>query len=172
MAIYPQLIYGLIWFSLLIVIIAVAAILYRRASRSSPNKIYSVAIGLRKPLLFLLIIALGSIFIVSTMDYPYPLFRDKPVFYVKVEAFRFGWRLNATEVPANVPIAFLVTSRDVNHGFGLYTIDGRLLGQVQAMPGYVNMLVVTLPPGEYVITCMEYCGFAHHAMVAKIRAVG
>jgi len=37
------------------------------------------------------------------------------------------------------------------------------------MPGYVNRLGYTFTEtGEYEVLCLEYCGLAHHAMVAKI----
>lgn len=68
-------------------------------------------------------------------------------------------------VPLGQPIVFDVTSRDVNHGFGIYGPDGQLVSQVQAMPGYVNHLEVTFRvPGHYTLRCLEYCGIAHAAM--------
>jgi cytochrome c oxidase subunit 2 len=45
--------------------------------------------------------------------------------------------------------------------------SGRLLLQVQAMPGYVNQVQYTFDtPGTYHVICLEYCGVAHHAMAA------
>ena len=45
---------------------------------------------------------------------------------------------------------FDVTSVDVNHGFGVYDPNGRLIGSVQAMPGYTNELELDLPPARRV----------------------
>jgi len=70
-------------------------------------------------------------------------------------------------VPVGVPVIFDVTSRDVNHGFGIYGPDGAIVGQVQAMPGYTNHLLMTFTvAGHYTVRCLEYCGIAHAAMQA------
>lgn len=69
---------------------------------------------------------------------------------------------------ANEPIQFEVTTVDVNHNFGVYNSEGRLLIQTQAMPGFVNRLNHTFEPGEYEILCMEYCGLPHGIMIGKI----
>ncbi len=74
-------------------------------------------------------------------------------------------------VPAGKLIEFNVTSGDVNHGFGIYDDQGRLLIQVQVMPGYTNQLRYRfLAPGVYHILCMEFCGYAHHLMTTTIHA--
>lgn len=68
-------------------------------------------------------------------------------------------------LPLDTPIVLDVTATDVNHGIGIYDPDGRIIAQVQAMPGYTNPLpVVFKKPGQYVVLCMEYCGIAHHIM--------
>ena len=60
-------------------------------------------------------------------------------------------------------------SFDVNHDFGIYDAAGRLLGQVQAMPGYTNHFVyVFQAPGAYTVRCLEYCGLGHHMMTASL----
>ncbi len=41
-------------------------------------------------------------------------------------------------------VEFRVTSLDVNHGMAIFDPDGKLVGQTQAMPGYVNRLFVRL----------------------------
>ncbi len=67
-------------------------------------------------------------------------------------------------------VEFRVTSVDVNHGAGFYDANGRLVGQTQAMPGYVNRLTLKLEkPGVYTVLCLEYCGPAHHAMKAAFK---
>lgn len=79
------------------------------------------------------------------------------------------WDLDREEVEAGVPVTFNVTSIDVNHGFGLYNEAGRLEAQVQAMPGYVNHLTHTFEtPGIYRVLCLEFCGLAHHGMIAEL----
>lgn len=118
-------------------------------------------------------VGLAAAFVVAEQHFPYPEFREEPVFYVKVVARQFAFEMNTTRVPAGVPVAFLVTSADVNHGFGVYDAEtGEFLGQVQAMPGYVNELILVLEPGRYKVVCMEYCGVGHPFMVAEFEAVG
>jgi cytochrome c oxidase subunit 2 len=69
------------------------------------------------------------------------------------------------EVPAGATIEFRVTSLDVNHNFAIYNENGLLVGQTQAMPGYVNRLRLRFDkPGRYDVLCLEFCGLAHHAM--------
>jgi len=68
-------------------------------------------------------------------------------------------------VPAGATIEFRVTSLDVNHSFAVFDQNGVLVGQTQAMPGYVNRLRLRFEkPGRYEVLCLEYCGLAHHAM--------
>lgn len=67
-------------------------------------------------------------------------------------------------------VEFRVTSLDVNHGFGLYDPERRVLAQTQAMPGYVNRLQADLPvAGEYKVFCLEYCALGHHRMRARVE---
>jgi len=73
---------------------------------------------------------------------------------------------------ANTPVVFEVTYGDINHGFGVYVMNGRLIAQTQAMPDYINHLIhVFSEPVEYKIVNLEYCGFTHHAMVTSIKVV-
>lgn len=91
---------------------------------------------------------------------------------VSVTGGQWYWNLDREQVPAGVPVEFRVTSVDVNHGIGIYDPELRLLGQTQAMPGYVNHLRYTFhQPGTYRLLCLEYCGLAHHGMVAELTVV-
>lgn len=83
--------------------------------------------------------------------------------------YQWYWELDNEEVVSGKPVEFLVSSADVTHGFGIYDKDLRLIAQTQAMPGYTNRLNVTFDkPGTYQILCLEFCGVAHHDMVAEI----
>ena len=73
----------------------------------------------------------------------------------------------------NRRILFEVTSRDVNHGFGIYDPAGHLMAQVQAMPDYINYLAVTFrQPGHYKVRCLEYCGVPHFIMEKDFTVEG
>jgi cytochrome c oxidase subunit 2 len=82
---------------------------------------------------------------------------------------QWSWELASNSVEAGEPVRFRVTSLDVNHGFAIYGPDDKIVAQTQAMPGYFNDLDVTFEhAGKYRVLCLEYCGVAHHAMVAEI----
>jgi cytochrome c oxidase subunit II len=89
---------------------------------------------------------------------------------VEVSGYQWYWTMSTDTVVTGKPVVFRVTGADVNHGFGIYNEDLKLLGQTQAMPGYTNKLVYTFnKPGKYRILCLEYCGLAHHAMIAELN---
>ncbi|HEU5479495.1 MAG TPA: hypothetical protein VFU90_06655 [Candidatus Tumulicola sp.] len=106
-------------------------------------------------------------FVLTIPHFPYPrAAASAGVKHVRVVAQQYGFTVDAV-VPLRQPVVFDVTSKDVNHGFGIYAPDGSLVSQVQAMPEYVNHLPVTFNvPGHYTIRCLEYCGIAHAAMQA------
>ncbi len=121
-----------------------------------------------------ILLVLAVVYLVSLRWFPYPSFATQrlgpPSVRVEVRARQWAWELSRTEVPANQPVEFAATAVDVNHGFGIYSPSGRLVAQVQAMPAYVNRLVVSLPgPGTYTIRCLEYCGIPHHGMAATLE---
>ena len=78
---------------------------------------------------------------------------------------QFSWALSHDCLPSDQPLQFNVTSMDVNHGFAIYDENGHIVGQTQAMPGFTNVLLVSLPkPGTYTIHCTELCGIGHSFM--------
>ena len=89
---------------------------------------------------------------------------------INVVGKQWYWEIDQSTAKAGDTVVFNVTSGDVNHGLGIYDENLRLLGQTQAMPGYENKLKFTFDkPGEYKLLCMEYCGLAHHAMIAPFN---
>lgn len=91
---------------------------------------------------------------------------------VHAEASQWQWEMSRNRFQAGETVEFRVTSKDVNHGFGIYDASMTMLAQVQAMPGYTNKLQYTFDqPGEYKIMCMEYCGVAHHSMITTINVL-
>jgi cytochrome c oxidase subunit 2 len=67
-------------------------------------------------------------------------------------------------VPANTPVTFRLTSTDVVHGFQIVGTNGNTM----ILPGYVSQFTTSFEPGEYLITCNEYCGLGHHMMAATL----
>lgn len=85
---------------------------------------------------------------------------------------QWDWRITPNQVVAGRPVEFHVTSRDVNHGFAIYDQSLRIVAQVQAMPGFDNVLRYTFErPGIYRVMCLEYCGLMHHVMASEITVV-
>ncbi len=116
-----------------------------------------------------LLIALLACFAVSIPFFPYlsgPL-AIAPARKVPVIAEQYAF-IMPSRLPVNTPIIFEVTSRDVNHDFGVYDPQGHLIAQVQAMPDYTNYLYVVFhKPGHYEARCLEYCGIGHANMEAS-----
>jgi cytochrome c oxidase subunit II len=82
---------------------------------------------------------------------------------------QWSWTVTPARFAVGQTVDFYVTSKDVNHGFGLYDPHMRIVGQTQAMPGYTNILRYTFrEPGAYHVLCLEYCGLAHHEMETEI----
>lgn len=127
---------------------------------------------------FLFLLALAIIaFVVSMFWLPYQAPRQAmlgaPTATVEVTARQFDFQLSSGDLPVGTTIAFRVTSGDVNHGFAIYDPDGRIVGQVQAMPGVTNVLLMRFDrPGQYSIHCTELCGPFHYAMMGAFTVGG
>lgn len=147
------------------------------SGKAAGEKTAGAGIGrLRMRLMYLLIAAAAIVFVSTQMLLPYQPVREltvgAPQVVVTVNASQYQFALSNSTLPANVPIEFAVTSFDVNHGFGVFSPDGVLIGQTQAMPGYTNRLILTFTQkGEYRLHCLEYCGTDHWAMEGIINVV-
>ncbi|MEN1967303.1 cytochrome C oxidase subunit II [Lentibacillus sp. N15] len=117
---------------------------------------------------FMLVI---TIYTLRELPYDIPVYgAEKEAIVVDVEAMQFAFQMSETEFTVGEPVEFHVTSRDVNHGFGIYDEDMTLIAQTQAMPDYTNNVYITFDkPGTYQVLCLEYCGLAHHAMIQKFE---
>ncbi len=134
------------------------------------------AYRLRTAVFWVLALTLGPTMIYSLLDLPYDESRGSSnkatPQIINAVGYQWRWELSRTEVVVGQPVEFHVTSADVNHGFGIYDTDLRLVAQAQAMPGYTNTLHHTFDTeGTYRILCMEYCGLIHHNMVTEIKVV-
>lgn len=124
---------------------------------------------LRRVWLAFLVVMLGTGLILSLSFMPYG--EDAgPTEQVKVDAYQFNWSVSPAKVKAGTKVDFEVTSSDVNHGLGLYDPGGVLIGNVQAMPEYTNVMSLRLEePGTYTFGCLEYCGLQHHMMLREFE---
>ncbi len=126
---------------------------------------------LRRRLFFVIAIAAVVVFLGTQIILPYQPVREvvvgEPSMIIRVTTSQFEFNLSNTTLPVNQPIEFDVTSIDVNHGFGIYDPNGKIVAQTQSMPGYTNRLIVNFTEkGQYRIHCLEYCGVDHWAMGA------
>jgi cytochrome c oxidase subunit II len=89
--------------------------------------------------------------------------------HVEAVSEQWSWTVTPRAFVVGQTAEFYVTSRDVNHGFALYSPQMRIVAQTQAMPGYTNILRYTFTePGTYQVLCLEYCGVGHHDMNTEI----
>ena len=96
---------------------------------------------------------------------------------VKVDSFQWGWRFEYPQygfsspmlaLPADRPVLFRLTSRDVIHSF--WIPEFRL--KQDSVPGRETYLRITpTRPGDYGLRCAELCGRAHWAMQAQVKVV-
>ncbi|MFE8697916.1 cytochrome c oxidase subunit II [Cytobacillus sp. FJAT-53684] len=69
------------------------------------------------------------------------------------------------EIPAGAKVHFILTSKDVVHGFEIAGTNVNAM----VMPGYVQKITQTFDePGDYLVLCNEYCGAGHQVMSTTI----
>lgn len=69
-------------------------------------------------------------------------------------------------------VEFRISAADVTHGFCIYSRDGKVLTQTQAMTGYINRLRHRFTEsGIYPVLCFEFCGIGHHTMKTQLDVV-
>lgn len=161
-----------------LVLIALLAVIFMKIITAAPSDSDYAEVARRdyawRGKLFWLTIFAGIVITVSTL-LPWPhaggSIRQADRL-VQAVASQWQWELSEQQFRAGETVHFQVTSKDVNHGFALYNADMVMLGQVQAMPGYTNSLYFTFDkPGDYKVLCLEYCGVAHHNMIAKLTVL-
>jgi len=157
----------LIVFGLIAISLAALFVFIARQAREEVGfeQVRDTAYRLRRSWFAFLTFFLASIVGISLFFTPYSGGDEKVTARVSVSGGQFYWSLSPPKVRAGSRVEFDVTSIDVNHGFGIYDPDGKLLGSVQAMPGYHNKLDLTLDQaGTYHVSCLEFCGVKHHEM--------
>ena len=159
---------------LMLVVTAAFAIVALNASKPAVEYagVQEKSFSVRAKVFWAMIIAGVLIAVITTLDLPYAATRgDVPddAVTIGIEGRQWLWLMDEAEVGLGDTVVFDVSAFDVNHGLGVYDPDMTLIGQTQAMPGYVNSLQVTLDrPGTYSLLCMEYCGLSHHIMLSQI----
>jgi cytochrome c oxidase subunit II len=84
---------------------------------------------------------------------------------IDVTGRQYAWTVDPPQARTGLETRFDVHVEDVNHGLGLYDPDGKLINQINVLPGVTQEMWVTFDePGTYEIRCLEYCGLDHHLM--------
>jgi cytochrome c oxidase subunit 2 len=69
-------------------------------------------------------------------------------------------------IPRGSELTFVVTSRDVLHGFKVQNSTINMM----VIPGQISRATARFDvPGEYLFVCHEYCGTGHHFMYGVLR---
>lgn len=121
-----------------------------------------------------LLILTGIVSYFTLRHFPFPV-QNGPIpakEIVKVVGYQWSWQMSTQKVEEGVPVEFRVSSGDVNHDFAVYSPQGRIVGQVQAMPGYTNKMVLVFhQAGTYTVRCLEYCGLGHADMETTFTVI-
>jgi len=122
---------------------------------------------------FVVVIALLVALLFATIFFtPYGRSAGASKQVVRVAGVQFAWLVSGKAVKAGVPVEFELTSKDVSHGFGVYTASGRLLFQVQVTPGKTQRYDYTFKrAGTYQVLCLEFCGLGHDQMQTRLTVV-
>ncbi len=87
---------------------------------------------------------------------------------VEMENYQFKLPPQGIQVTANKFIEFTATSNDVTYGFGVFRPDGKMVFQMQVVPGRENRIVWKFDAsGTYDIRSTEYSGPEHSGMFVK-----
>jgi cytochrome c oxidase subunit 2 len=159
---------------LLVVLVAITFWWAVRNSAAVPDttEVAGRAERLRSGLFWNLVLLGLLVALLTLLPWPHDAATSQGTVVVTATGNQWSWELSQKDVPLGRPVVFRVTSRDVNHGFGVYDPEGTLLFQTQAMPGYINQVRYTFTkPGRYRVLCLEYCGLVHHDMTANLRVV-
>jgi len=160
-------------YTVLVVAVTAVAGWFAFTTRSRRRELDTERAAEREKLWLVLVAVMLAVLLGATIAFvPYGESAASDAQIVRVVGRQFGWQLSRSQVRAGVPVQFRAESSDVNHGFGVYDLDDRLMAQTQVLPGREQRLQVTFDePGRYRILCLEFCGVGHHRMVAQLEVV-
>lgn len=132
------------------------------------------AYQIRTRLFWVLALVFGPVMIYNLVDLPYSASHAHTsaagVQVIEAKGYQWRWELSSDHAAVGQTVEFRISSADVNHGFAIYDPGMHIVAQTQAMPGYTNKIHYTFEKkGTYRILCLEYCGIAHHNMMAEIK---
>jgi cytochrome c oxidase subunit 2 len=162
-----------ITFVLLLVLTLCFLWVLRRTETPTPLEKLTVGAYRLRNRLFVLVLLSGAVIAGFTLlPWPHDAQATQVTRHIDIKARQWAWELSDQTARVGEVIEFRVTSEDVNHGFALYDDQKHMVAQIQAMPGFVNIVRHRFAtPGVYKVLCLEYCGVAHHGMVADMQVL-
>ncbi|MGB9729397.1 MAG: hypothetical protein ACP5GU_08975 [Thermoprotei archaeon] len=168
-----ELIYGIYFFAILTFFIIFATKLTKPRQKSLDGGEHGGMGKEEKQWLVFLIIVFLVFNIVTLTLLPWqkwllPWASAKPtkIFYITMNNYTFYLPSNPIIIKVNEPVEFIVTSKDVTYGFGVFRSDGTMVFQMQVIPWYNNSIIwIFDEPGNYTIRSTEYSGPEHPYMV-------
>ncbi|MCR4413346.1 MAG: cytochrome c oxidase subunit II [Thermoguttaceae bacterium] len=161
------------FFLLIVALMVVFVLRYRRRPGVGPAKSPSHSTALE---ITWSVIPLGLVVVIFSLGfYGYMEIRTAPrtAYEILVTAQKWKWTFrypNGYEdpelhVPVDEPVRLVMQSQDVIHS--LFIPAFRL--KMDVVPGrYTTTWFRAIAPGEYDLTCTEYCGTGHSDMVTKV----
>ena len=149
-----------------LVLMAVVALTFWRVVGAINAETSLSNVGLQRNTLFWALVIFGILVTVGSLhQWPHTVATGHGVVQVHATGAQWSWEIDTQKVPVGKKVLFNLHTKDVNHGFGVIDQSGRLLFQMQAMPGYINKVTYVFDePGQYKVMCMEFCGVGHHDM--------
>jgi cytochrome c oxidase subunit II len=87
---------------------------------------------------------------------------------VRLVGEQYAFVPECTQVPADTPVKFRITSTDVTHGFLLPATNVNTM----VVPGFIAEVRTAFSrPGVYEMPCNEFCGYGHQGMWARVKVV-
>ncbi len=122
------------------------------------------------------IIPLILMLVLFIFGFKYYMDMDQPpsgCYKISVLAWKWHWQFtypddavtNTLYIPLNTPVEFVMTSKDVLHGFWIPDLSI----QRDVIPGRtMTIWVKAIRAGHYKLQCAEYCGDGHSEMLANV----
>lgn len=85
-----------------------------------------------------------------------------------IVAQAFAFSPGNIEIPKGATVHFIVTSKDVVHGFQIAGTNVNMM----ITPGHISRITHTFnETGSFLVLCNEYCGVGHQAMGTTIEVM-
>ncbi len=156
-----------------LVLMAVVAFTFWKVAAAVNAETGPSNVGSKRSRLFWTLVVLGILVTVASLrPWPHAVAAGGGIVQVNATGGQWFWEIDTQKVPIGKKVVFNLHTKDVNHGFGVVDQSGRLLFQMQAMPGYVNKVTYVFDkPGQYRVMCLEFCGVGHHDMNDEFEVV-